>query len=446
MHLRRLVLVSLCAGAATASPLAFQARRPAPRPAAAPSVGSTSEITIDNGSDFQAARFPLGFVNGDWYATGTDAYASLTLETKTPQPVRLDLQWNGAGQRQTINAGNNKDLGASQSFFLTMTGEGLYNLRSSFGAGDGVTITIGTITDHDLDATIDGRISANVKLRNPALTIKGTIHLHRDTVPPRITTGTDGDCDAVVHDKYVGAEARSPSGCEVKFDAEVRAAFARAFAGIPRAFPSTGWNVTMPAPSPIVRQARHTETKPYRMDFSSAGAYVVSIDMTPANPAFAEYQRLGQSVTDPDTMKGQSIEQLAATLTRIQNATKARVTATINYPIGSISTFSLARSPLDVPGAAFGFFAERVQAPTGGGADAAVPAAYIFAGSWTQPSIRKESDGGENIALTSAFKPGVPMLSVQTVQIRIAAGADLAKKIAAAIDLAPLTQLMHGQK
>jgi hypothetical protein len=252
MNLRRLVFVSLCAGAATASPLA-QARRPAPRPAAAPSVVSTSDITLDNGSDFQAARFPLGFTNGDWYATGTDAYASLTLETKSPQPVRLDLQWNGPAPRQTINAGNNKDLGASQSFFLTMTGEGIYNLRSSFGATDSVTVTIGTITDHDLDATIDGRISANVKLRNPVLTIKGTIHLHRDAVPPRIVTGTYGDCDAVIHDKYVGAEVRSPSGCEVKFDADVRAAFARVFAGIPRAFPSTGWNVTMPAMAPIVR-------------------------------------------------------------------------------------------------------------------------------------------------------------------------------------------------
>src|SRR5579871_6047228 len=144
MDPRRLVLIAMCTGAVTVSPLAFQARRPVARPAAAPVV-STSEITIDNGSDFQAARFPLGFTHGDWFTTSTDAYASLRLETKTPQPVLLDLQWNGAARRQTINAGNNKDLGASQSFFLAMTGEGIHNLRSGFGSGDSVTVTVVTM-------------------------------------------------------------------------------------------------------------------------------------------------------------------------------------------------------------------------------------------------------------------------------------------------------------
>jgi len=446
-------LLLACALAAAAAAQSARPAAPKPQPPRRPApakvvVTSTSELFLDNGGDFTHERFPLEFVNGDWFSTAGDANATLTLESPGPHPLRLDLQWTGTGPRHVINRENNTDLGGSQTFFLTMPGNGIYSLSSGFRDDDAVSVTVATIDDHDIDATLGGRfdgslaVNDNAKLASRTIAITGAIRLHRDVVPARITTGTYGTCDPIVHDRFSGAEARSPSNCESKFDADVRAAIAKAMEKVVRSFQSAGWMVDAPQPKPITTAARHSEDKPYRLDFSQPGAtFTIQMQMSEASPAYAEYRKLAETIRNPENFKPDNVQQMAAMMSRLEHETKARILVHVNMPLGGFTAFTRDHTMLEVPGAVIACSASHAQAPTGGGLDASGPVSVVYLGRWSPPAF-KPSGEGERLEMAAAFVKGAPTLAVQNVEVRIFGSSELSRKIVEQIDFAQLTGLI----
>lgn len=81
-------------------------------PVAAPAIASESQITV-TGNGVPGETYSLPRINGDWFATGTDAHASLTLRTAaaSAHQVQLGIEWDGTAQTQSINANKSSGVG-----------------------------------------------------------------------------------------------------------------------------------------------------------------------------------------------------------------------------------------------------------------------------------------------------------------------------------------------
>ena len=408
---------------------------PRPTPLA---IASNSQLTLDGG-DIHNQSFALSKCIGDWFVLPNDAYASLDLQTATPAPpMTLDIRWFGKAVNHVINAENNTDLtGDHVAFFLTMHGQPPYDLAVKPRGDQAVTVTVVRMDDHDLEARFT---SAAEKLR-----VSGSVVIHRDALPAPRMTGVYGDCDNVIHDKMYGAQSRSPSGCEVRFESDVRRAIHQSMQRVIAGFTSAGWTLDRPPElKPIVSAARNTEKNPFQTSFTSNGDYSLEFRMSPQNPQFQAYQRQTDALMEKlKANPSGGFQELARAGYAMQGATRVKVTANINLASTAITNFHSEHTVLDVPGAAYAVASAHAQAPTGGGEGSSMDVALAVFGNWAPAAIEKDSDGGELISLKANFTPGAPTLSVQNLRIRVEANAELARRVFGQIDYAPLQSLLR---
>lgn len=80
-------------------------------------------------------------------------------------------------------------------------------------------------------------------------------------------TGTFGTCDPVIHDQLVGAEWRSLSECEVKFDSYVRSGLTAALQPVIHNLTAYSWSLAHHVElQSLTSIPRHTETKPFQLN------------------------------------------------------------------------------------------------------------------------------------------------------------------------------------
>ena len=390
-------------------------------------VVSTTQIAAD-GQSFSLPQF-----TGDWFATPADAHLSVRLSSAA---ARLDLSLDGRTPTQVINAENDSDLGGAHvGFFWHSPGHDV----KPRGA-DAVTVRVTHMDDRDFEGQLSGS-AGGVKLA-------GTIHLHREAAPAPKLSGTYVNCDNVIRDKYVMAENRSASDCEVKFDHAVREAFDQAFRPVAQYLQQHEWLVVKQSKvETIDAVARRTELAPYRMDFTHVGAFAMEFGLGGA--AAAQYQQRMNAITQKiaDEIRagkqGASMREVQSFAHEMQGATRFRLSGVINMPSFSMASFGGGHTLLQVPGAAFAAAVSHAQASTGGGADASMDQSVILFGNWSAPAFRPDSDGGEQIAAMPVLNNSAP-LTVQNIVIRIQANPANAQQAISKIDWAPLSRLLHA--
>jgi len=196
-------------------------------PPAPASIISQSQIT-PNGAGFTGETYKLPKVIGDWFQTPTDAHVSLRLETAADaaQRVILDIEWDGLAPTHTITNGSNHNGTATHrsGFYLLYGPKGGSSTSVAPSGSEAVVVTVEHLDDSSVEATINGTITINngMTAGGGSVQVTGTISLKRAGAHNEKVGGTFGDCDPVIHDRLVGAEFRSPSACEVKFDQHVR--------------------------------------------------------------------------------------------------------------------------------------------------------------------------------------------------------------------------------
>jgi hypothetical protein len=398
---------------------------------------SESTITLDGGA-FHQETVVLPRVKGDWFATASDAHATISLLAAVGgHPVELALQWDGLASSHVINADNNSDMGGRSTCDLIMTGAPPYSGRGQPHGADIVTITVSAIDALTLKATINGTVTGDTKI-----SIKGTISIHRAAAPPPVMTSGSGDCDRVVHDKLVGAQNRSPSDCEVRFDRFVREAQHKAFAGVIASLTQDHWVVKSETPiEPASGVGRHTENSPF-----SSNGYGLVLALDQASPVYAAYakqwQELSDKVSAEITASGKTDGPAFVAFTKLnadgQAAMNIRVSVAVNPASGNFVSFAGGHAVLPIPGAAYAVSAPRVQAASGGGAESASEVAFIYLGRWQPAVFDKRSDGSESAVIKSVLNPAATPLSVQTLVIKIECNAALRDALLEHIDLPAL--------
>ncbi len=407
-----------------AAPVAAQ-RRGTPPPKSAPT--SDTRITV-NGTE----TFTLPQVAGDWFATAADAHVSIRLMGAA---ARLDLQLDGLNATQTITAENDSDLGGAHvGFFWHSPGHDV----KPRGA-DAITVRVSHIDDRDFEARLSGAAEG--------VALAGTIHLHREASPAALLTGSYGECDNVIHDKFAMAQNRSPSDCEVKFDHMVREALDQALQPVARFLQAREWTVVKQSQvKTITNIARHTERTPYRLDSAPEGVFAIEFQST--GSAMAQYRQRMAALTERIAAEirsgkaGGSMEEVTKTGYEMQGATRLRVSAAVNVPSVGIVSFGGGHTALQIPGAAYALSVSHVQAATGGGADNSHDESVILLGNWSAPAFQPDSDGGEHISVKAVLDNSAT-LTVQNIVIRIQANPANARQAAAQIDFVWLNRLLQ---
>lgn len=422
-------------------------------PAKAQHIAAASESTITvSGAGITSETYHLAQVYGDWFATATDAHAALTLRTLPgAHQAQLAIGWDGKGPAQTIDAAKSDVHSAGGfQFSLHLTGAGPYSQSAQLRGSDAITVTI---TKMD-SLTLEGTFSGSATGAGP-LTISGVIKLHR-TATAEKPTGTFGNCDPQIYDRLAGAEWRSPSDCEVKFDAYVRKGLTAALQPVIETLTAQGWNVTSAVePQSLTSIPRHTEDKPFQLaeqQTHQGGAFYVSLALDKSSPIYQQYDSQTQAAMQQmaDQMKASVASVTKSTTDAVHDAVKEQQEHTtlqigiaINAPGAGITIFKGGHTVTQLPAGGFAVSAPFVQAPGGGGEDVAQRVTYVFLGPFTPPAAAASS-GRENVQVKGTLN-NARLMSVQTIRIRIQSGTELAQQVIKLIDWSALQNLMAGK-
>lgn len=423
-----------------------------PSPAISQHIAAASESTLTvSGAGITSETYHLAQVYGDWFVTATDAHASLTLRTLPgAHQAQFTIGWDGKGPMQTIDAG--KSDVHSQSgfdFSLHLTGTGPYSQSVQLRGADVVAVTITKMDSLTLEATFSGSATG----AGP-LTISGVLKLHR-TATAEKPTGTFGNCNPQIYDRLAGAEWRSPSDCEVKFDAYVRKGLTAALQPAIDTLTAQGWNITSAVETQSLTSIpRHTEDKPFQLveqQMHQGGAFYVSLALDKTSPIYQQYDSKVQAAMQQmaDHMKAGVASVTKSTTDALHDATKEQeehttlqISVAINSAGTGITIFKGGHTVTPLPTGGFAVSAPYVQAPGGGGEDGAQRVAYVFLGPVTQPAAAASS-GAENVQVKGTLN-NARLMSVQTIRIRIQSGTDLAQQVIKLIDWSALQNLMAG--
>ncbi|HWG19828.1 MAG TPA: hypothetical protein VG225_04795 [Terracidiphilus sp.] len=277
---------------------------------------------------------------------------------------------------------------------------------------------------------------------------------------PAQTTGTFGNCDPVIHDQLVGAEWRSPSECELKFDAWVRPRLTAALEPVVDSLTAHGWSVTRKVElQSLTAIPRHTEARPFELteqQLHQGGAFFVQLDIDKSSPAFQQYDQPLQAAMQKF---GAALKQMnAAEMTSAQNAmhdaakaeeehTTIAISVVINSSAVDIPNFKGGHTVTRLSSGGFAVSAPNVQPPTGGDESAAQRVIYVFLGPFTPPAPAGPTTGDETIHVRGGplSAASAKLLSVQNVVLRIQTGTELAQQVIQSIDWTALDNLLAGK-
>lgn len=419
--------------------------------ASATAAASESTITVFGGGIPTAETYHLAQMYGDWYATATGAYASLTMRTLPgAHQAQVGIEWDGKGLTQTIDAAKSDIHRDSKfSFSLHLMGAGAYSQDAQPRGPDVITIQITRMDNLTLEATFSGTVTAKEPLK-----ITGVIKLHREATAQK-PTGTFGNCDPQIHDRLAGAEWRSPSECEVRFDAYARKGLTAAMQPVIDGLTAQGWRVTSSVETQSLTSIpRHTEGKPFQLTeqgMHSGGAFFVLLSLDPNSPIYQQYNQAAM-----DEMKkvvaaaqaGRSVPMDAATEASraLAENTKIRIGIGINHGSVGMNNFKTGHTIKALSGGGFTVEVPYEQAPTGGGPDGAERILHVFLGAWSPTPSSISTGTGENIAVKGTLDSSAAnLLKVQNISIRIQAGAAQAQQVLKLLDWSALQQLIAGK-
>ena len=270
-----------------------------------------------------------------------------------------------------------------------------------------------------------------------------------------LITGSFGNCDAVIHDKLVGAEWRSPSDCEVKFDAYVREGLTAALQPAIDGLTDQGWRIGRSVEGQSLTSIpRHTEAKPFQMteqQMHQGGAFYVSLGLPESSPVYERYNQAAMDAMQKVMAAAQAGKNprmdAANEATRaLGENTRIEISVAINLASQGMSNFKTGHTVRPLPGGGYTVEVPYMQAPTGGDTTASQRVTFAFLGAWAPaPTSKAEGDGEEIQVKGNLSMAATDLMKVQNVRIRIQGGTAQAQQVLAKINWGALKELMAGK-
>jgi hypothetical protein len=405
---------------------------------------------ILNGGKFNNKKFVFTKADGDWFATTSDAHASLLLYSSfDTRELQFNVEWDGKNESHLINDVIRHDGKRTGEFTITAPDKDVYgdglNIYPSDNKGvpEEVKITVVAIDELNVQAKISGTVSNN----NEHMQVSGMISLKKNSPTKKAITDAYKDCDNVIHDKLVGGEFRSPTDCEIKFDLDLRNALHLSFQPLIDSLLKKGWQLENESPvKPIMGTARGSEKNYFNPGFTDGGNYEINLMMDPAS---GEYKKWQSSYNDmmqelqKNPTKAGVMDQLVNFTASMKAATHISIHVSVNFSSSEIDNFTT-NHRVDKPAKiAYVIYLKNAQSPNGGGKEDSRNTVFVYFGRWGYPKFINNGDGSERVNLASTLSNFASHLSVQTMQLRMECSDELAAEILKDADIEKLASLVN---
>ena len=432
---------------------------------APPPVVSNSTVTISGpGIGGVTKTLSLPFMNnfankGDWYVLPNDAHAAFFVADKmTYSQARVDILLNGAQKTFVITSANDLAAGhKTDQAFDVMVGDGHTNKTfSTTDPGDAVTITVTRMDILNFEATFSGTMTEVGMMERDghdahAVTVSGSISLHRASAPPPVSAGNWVDCDPIIHDWLNEAENRASSECEAKFDHHLQTAMNAAFSPMESALTASDWQiVNEPDPNVLFLSApRGSEAQPFH-----GQGFKLTLAL---NPNSSQGQQAIDAANTPDPLMMKMMELMKegkyAEAQELQKqldakskdappppSTRLTVQVSFNTPAKELINFHGAFSTSALPGGGTVLYLPAMQPLSGG--SSGDPGTWVLLGPWSQPASTHLDGDTTKVIAKAQLNPTAPRLSVQNIAVYLNCDQDLAAKAIQAIDWSQLRALL----
>jgi hypothetical protein len=389
-----------------------------------------------NSVKIKKQRIEFTKITGEWFVTPNDSHCSINFEGPyDSRKLTLAIEWSGKKDAYVITNETRHAGDRSGDFFLSVPDKDTYaDGLGAYPSGDQqVVVKVEKITNENIEGNISGLISDN----RDKIKINGHFSLAKKAAKPttKSTSATFKDCDNVIHDKLTGAQFRSPTDCEVKYDLEVKSAFQKAFEKVVSVFQNNHWLVKkITTLDPVTGVPRASDNSSY------LGDYNIELEVGPENDQYAAYNKSYQELLNGGS---QDIKKIQDFMKQMNGAIRIKIYAGVNSTYSSMYIFKDGHKMLKAPGASYVIESPYMQSGGGGGIESSVGADYIYIGNWKAPVIVKDSDGGETIKVMPVIVKSATNLSVKNVTIRIECNSELAEQILKEIDISKLTSLLN---
>jgi hypothetical protein len=378
--------------------------------------------------------------------TSGDSHAGVTLRTAAGAAHQgtVSIEWDGRAAQQTIDAAKNNKPDAAERFGFFLHFLAPYNQTVQPRGSEAVEIAIVRMDDLNIEANITGTATGE----GGTVQINGVIKVHRDTSGQKVS-GSWENCDPGIHDKLVGAEWRSPSECEAKFDGYVREALMPAFSRLESAFTQGDWDeVRKPKFRQITAIERGSEGNAFSLQASQDGMIRYEFRLKPGSEQAKRNQAAISAVTQKmaEAMKSPAAsEAFQAEMARVTHETEGSGSIAISVAINSgpfeIENFQGSIKPVAITGAGYAISVPYAQSRGGGDIGSSHETTYVFLGSWT-PALATKSGGADTrIAVKPTVSPKAGPLAVQNIRVEIQAGTELAQTAIGLVDWDALRRL-----
>jgi len=392
---------------------------------------------ILNGERFKNQKIPLTKAAGSWFASPNDSHGTVTLYGNFEgRQLQLDLEWDGKSEQHTITDEIRHDGKRTGEFLISMKDKAVYGDGLNASPVDNDEIQIRIIKADDL--SVSGELSGIITQSNKKVKVGGVFNLKRSAGEKKLASSSYKDCDNVVHDKLIGAQDRSPSECEAKFDLDVRTAIHDALLPLIEKFQNDGWEINQQTNlEPLLGVARGSEND----IFSTSYDLLLRVGRTSA--IYTDYQKrfndLSEKLKDASR---ESRDQFMKFGREMNGALNSNIYFMVNNHSAGFGNFKGGSKVTKLSSNIYIIQSPYVQSSTGGDENEAIDATLVLIGKWKQPVIEKNDDGSENVRVNPVLDSSASHLQVQNIVIRIECNPSVAKAIIDTMNLKNLQDLI----
>lgn len=411
-------------------------------------VASAQPVSVDgylvlNGERFKNQKIVLTKADGDWFVTDKDAHGAITFDGQYDgRIIHLNIEWDGKDDSHLVTDEIRHDPKRLGEFILTMEDKAVYGdgLNAYPLGEDQMHIKINRISE----ANVSGEWSGTIEQGSEKVKVSGVFNLTRKEGQKKLVNSSYKDCDNVIHDKLIGAEGRSPSECEAKFDLDVRTTIGEALAPVLEKFKNEDWLVQSETSlEPLLVVGRGSE----KYIFSTQ--YNVRLQVNPGGTVYAGYKKGMDDFTEKFQKAVQSAngdkslsEQFSKFTHEMYAAVNLEVGVFVNNTMFSTGNYKGGTKVTKLSEGVFKIESPYTQARTGGGEENSVDATFLLIGNWKQPVVKKTEEGDE-IQAFPILNPSASHLQTQNMFIRIEGNAANANELIKNLDLQKLQSLIN---
>src|ERR1035437_8784302 len=266
----------------------------------------------------------------DWFVTANDSHCVINFEGPyDSRKLTLAIEWSGKKDEYVITNETSHAGDRSTDFRLSSPDKDTYGdgLGAQPEGDQQVIVKVEKITDENIAGNISGLISQGRDI----IKVNGHFSLAKKATAKSISKSTSltfKDCDNAIHDKLTGAQDRSPTECEVKYDLEVKTAFQKAFENVVSGFQNDHWLVKkITTLDPITHAPRSSDNS------SFLGDYDIELQMDPKNDKYIELNKRYEELAEgyKDSSNNAKMENFQNYEHKMNIAIYIKISARVNY-------------------------------------------------------------------------------------------------------------------